>query len=168
MTTMTAVTRALDEQGVEYKLYLHPGPVNSLEQAARERGLEPGQIVRSLLFRLEQGVYVLVLMPGPAQVSWPKLRQYLGRSRITLAGADEVRRVTGFEPGAVSPFGLATPLRILGDSCLREMEVISLGAGMRAAGIILRRVDLERALTVEWTDLREQGCPDYASAPGER
>jgi prolyl-tRNA editing enzyme YbaK/EbsC (Cys-tRNA(Pro) deacylase) len=142
--------------------------VNSLEQAARERGLEPGQIVRSLLFRLEQGVYVLVLMPGPAQVSWPKLRHYLGRSRITLAGADEVRRVTGFEPGAVSPFGLATSLRILGDSCLHEMEVISLGAGMRAAGIILRRVDLERALTVEWTDLREQGCPDDASTPGER
>ncbi len=167
MISSTAVTRALDDQGLEYELHVHPGPVNSLEQAARERGLEPAQIVRSLLFRLEQGSYILVLMPGPEQVSWPKLRRYLGRSRITLAGADEVRRVTGFELGAVSPFGLATPLRILADTCLRELDVISLGAGMRAAGIILRRVDLERALAVEWADLREDGCSDGGSTPGE-
>lgn len=167
MTLTTTVTRALDELGLEYKLHLHPGPVYSLEQAAHERGLSPEQIVRSLVFRLEEGLYLLVLMPGPAQVSWAKLRHHLGRSRITTASADEVRTVTGFEPGAVSPFGLASPLRILADCCLRELEVISLGAGQRGAGIVIKREDLERTLTVEWVDLREEGCSGEISAAGE-
>jgi Cys-tRNA(Pro) deacylase len=167
MTLTTAVTRALDELGLEYKLHVHPGPVHTLEQAAHERGLSPEQIVRSLVFRLEEGSYLLVLMPGPAQVSWAKLRHHLGRSRITTASADEVRAVTGYEPGAVSPFGLATPLRILADCCLRELDVVSLGAGQRGAGILIKRGDLERVLTVEWTDLRDDACPGDRSAAGE-
>ena len=141
--------------------------MHSLEQAARERGLSPEQIIRSLVFRLEEELYLLVLMPGPAQVSWAKLRHYLGRSRITTASAQEVLTVTGFETGAVSPFGLATQLRILADNCLRGLDVISLGAGQRGAGIVIQRKDLERTLAVEWTDLRDDTCPDDHSSLGE-
>lgn len=155
MSVKTPVTTALDQMKIEYKLHLHQGKVTSLEQAAEERGLLPEQIVRSLLFRLEDQAYLMVLMPGPSKVSWSKLRAYLGVSRMTTATAQQVKDVTGYLPGAVSPFGLPRPLRILADASILEHEVISIGAGIRDAGILLKTQDLANSLKLEigsWKD----------------
>ncbi len=151
----TPVTRALDAAGIPYTLHLHDHPVHSLEQAASERGLRPEQIVRSLVFRSEDGSFLIVLAPGPRQVSWPKLRRHLGVSRVTTATAEEVLQVTGYPPGAVSPLGLATSLRILADRSITEEETVSIGAGVRNAGIVLRVDDLVRIVQPEIGDFME-------------
>jgi Cys-tRNA(Pro)/Cys-tRNA(Cys) deacylase len=153
MESSTPVTRALEALQIPYRLHRHRRPVRSLEQAAAERGLLAEQLVRSLLFRLEDGSYVMVLMPGPAQVSWAKLRHYLGVSRLTTATAEQVVSVTGYPPGAVSPFGLAHPVRLLADRQLFNHPQISLGAGERNAGVTLQVNDLVRALKPEVADL---------------
>lgn len=152
----TPVTEALEQLDIPHRLHRHNRPVRSLEEAAARRGLDPTQIVRSLLFRLEVGEYLLLLMPGPEQVNWRKLRQHLGVSRITTASAEEVRAVTGFEPGALSPFGLRQPLRLLADNSLPSLEEISIGAGERNAGIILRSKDLIGTLEIEFGDFRDE------------
>ena len=157
MTKTTPVTRALDGLGISYQLHVHDRPLRSLEQAAEERGLEPDQIVRSLLFRLEDGSYVLVLMPGVEKVDWAKLRRYLGVSRMTTATPEEVRNVTGYETGAVSPFGLLQPLRVMVDRRILVHDEISIGAGIRNAGVILKRQDLLDALEPEMGDFGELG-----------
>lgn len=153
--TSTPVTRALDALDIPYALHEHPGPVHSLEQAARERGLRPGQIIRSLVFRTEAGSFVMLLIPGQGRASWPRLRQALGVSRLTTASPEELIRVTGYEPGAVSPFGLPQPLRLLADRGLLEHEMVSIGAGIRNAGVLLKSADLIRALAPELGDFRE-------------
>lgn len=142
----TLVTRHLDQLGISYCFFRHPGPVNSLEQAARERGQRPEQIIRSILFRLSQDAFILVLVAGPNQISWPALRQYLGVHRITLATPEEILRITGYEIGAVSPFGLNSTIRILADECVFVEEEISIGSGVRGSTIILRNCDLRKAL----------------------
>jgi Cys-tRNA(Pro)/Cys-tRNA(Cys) deacylase len=153
-TTTTPVTQALDSLGIAYTLHLHPQPLRSLEQAAAARGLTPLQIVRSLVFRVHGGDFVLLLMPGPDQVDWAKLRHYLGVSRITMANEQEVRDVTGFVPGAVSPFGLPAPLRLLADQTILSLDTLSLGAGVRNAGVVLRRAEMMAALEPELGDFR--------------
>ena len=155
MTTVTPVTQALDELGVPYKLHIHENQIDSLEQAAQERDLEPGQIVRSLVFRCEGKEYVMVLMPGPMKVEWPKLRSHLGVSRITTATAEQILELTGYKLGAVSPLGLPSPLRILADRSILDQEMISIGAGIRNAGVILSREDLIRVVDVEIGDFGE-------------
>ncbi len=156
MSTSTPATRALDDLGLHYRLYLHPQPVRSLEQAAAERGLRPDQIVRSLLFRLPDGSFALLLMSGRAKASWPKLRRFLGVNRLTTASPDEVRQVTGYEPGAVSPFGLARSVRLLADRGLLALDRVSVGAGIHNAGLILHGEDLLRALRPEVGDFQEE------------
>jgi Cys-tRNA(Pro)/Cys-tRNA(Cys) deacylase len=153
--TTTAVTRALDEAGVAYVLHVHDHPIRSLEQAARERDLRPEQILRTLVFRLEGDTFVLVLAPGPGRISWPKLRRHLGRSRITTATADEVLATTGYPPGAVSPLGLPAPLRILADDRVRSQVTVSIGAGIRNAGVVLAVRDLLRLTDPEFADFLE-------------
>jgi Cys-tRNA(Pro) deacylase len=102
--------------------------------------------VRSILFRLAKGEYLMVLMAGPGQINWKKLRHYLGTNRLTMADKDEVLRVTGYPRGAVAPVGLATPLKILVDRSVLEEETISMGSGVRGTGIILQSADLLKAI----------------------
>ncbi len=142
----TPVTRALSQQGTPYRLFRHPGPVHSLEQAARERGQRPEQVVRSIVFRLAQDTFVMVLIAGRLQVSWPALRSYLGQSRLTMASEEELLGATGYPPGAVSPFGLPAPMRILVDRSVLAEQEVSLGSGVRYLTVILRSEDLLRAL----------------------
>jgi Cys-tRNA(Pro) deacylase len=131
---------------ISHQVFRHPGPVNSLKQAAVERGQEPEQVVRSILFRLGKGEYAMVLMAGPRQISWKALRSYFGRSRLTTARREEVLQVTGYELGAVSPFGLPAPLRILVDGSVLEQQEVSIGSGIRGVTIIILTDDLMRAL----------------------
>lgn len=142
----TPVTQALDRAGVPYRFFRHTGVVRSLEQAAQERGQQPQQVVRSLLFRLAEDEFVMVLVSGPRQISWPSLRAFLGTNRMTMATDEEVLRVTGYPPGAVSPFGLPRPLRLLVDPAVLEQDEVSIGSGMRNTTVILRQEHLRRAL----------------------
>ena len=140
------VSLALTEMGIPHQVFVHKGPLRSVEQAAAERGQRPEQVVRSILFRLAKGEYLMVLMAGPGQIDWKKLRHYLGTNRLTMADKDEVLRVTGYPRGAVAPVGLATPLKILVDRSVLEEETISMGSGVRGTGIILKSADLLKAI----------------------
>jgi len=149
----TPVTRALDALGIPYRFFRHPGPVHSLEQAARERGQRPEQVVRSILFRLAHDSFVMVLVAGPQQLSWPALRSHLGQSRLTMASEAEVLAVTGYKLGSVSPFGLPGTIRLLADRSILKEDELSIGSGERYTTIILKQEDLLRALgNIEFGD----------------
>jgi len=150
------VSHALDELNIPHNVFTHPGSVNSLEQAARERGQRPEQVVRSILFRIGEDEYLMALVAGPAQISWKALRSYLGQSRLTMAAKDEVLAVTGYPIGAVSPFGTARKLRVLVDASVFAEEEISIGSGVRGTTIIMKSDDLKQALgDVELVELLE-------------
>lgn len=146
MSELPPVARALDELHIPYRLFVHSGPVHSLEQAARERHQLPDQVIRSIVFRVGKDDFLMVLMAGDRQISWPMLRRYLGQSRLTMATEDEVRTVTGYERGAVAPFALPQPMRILADESIFTHEEVSLGSGVRGTAVIMTSSDLRRAL----------------------
>ncbi|HLF90201.1 MAG TPA: YbaK/EbsC family protein, partial [Anaerolineales bacterium] len=135
MTSIPPVSLALLEKNIPHRVFTHPGPVTSLEQAAHERGQQPEQVIRSILFRLAEGEYLMVLMAGPAQIPWKALRKFVGQSRLTMASAEEVLEVTGYEIGAVGPFGLPAPLRILIDASVVAQDEVSFGSGVRGTTI---------------------------------
>ncbi|MBN2499584.1 MAG: YbaK/EbsC family protein [Anaerolineales bacterium] len=146
MPEPTPVSQALTKMGVAHREFRHPGPLRSLKQAAVERGQQPEQIVRSLLFRVSDGEHVMILVAGPEQLSWKRLRRYMGTSRLTMASPEEVFQVTGYPLGAVAPFGLPQPVKIVVDESVRTQSEISLGSGVRDTGIIMQVADLLTAL----------------------
>jgi Cys-tRNA(Pro) deacylase len=137
---------ALEKQHIPHRVFRHEKPVESLEQAAADRNQRPEQVVRSILFQIRAGEFVMVLVAGPAQVDWRKLRQLVGRSRIRMATEEEVLEVTGSRVGTVSPFGLKNPVRVLIDTSVLREEEISTGSGVRNVAIILKSADLRRVL----------------------
>ena len=151
---------ALESLGIGHRLFLHEGTVTSFEQAARERGQRPAQIVRSILFQVRSGEFVMVLMAGPAQVDWRKLRQILKRSRVRMATEEEVQEVTGYRIGTVSPFGVKNQTRVLIDASVLREEELSIGSGVRNTAIILKSADLRRALNEAEIVSVEESSPD--------
>jgi Cys-tRNA(Pro)/Cys-tRNA(Cys) deacylase len=151
---------ALEKQRIPHRVFRHEKSVESLEQAASDRNQRPEQIVRSILFQIRPGEFVMVLVAGPAQVDWKKLRQFVGRSRIRMATEDEVLEITGYRVGTVSPFGLRNPVRVLVDASALQEEEVSTGSGIRSVAIILKSADLRRALKdAEIVSLTEQSHP---------
>jgi Cys-tRNA(Pro)/Cys-tRNA(Cys) deacylase len=140
------VSVALTELGIPHQVFRHPGQVGSLEQAAKERGERPSQVVRSIVFRLAEGDFLMALVAGPAQISWGNLRRHVGKSRLTMATEEEVLAATGYRIGTVSPFGLPRPLRLLMDPGVLDEQEVSIGSGVPNTGIILKSQDLRRAL----------------------
>jgi prolyl-tRNA editing enzyme YbaK/EbsC (Cys-tRNA(Pro) deacylase) len=120
--------------------------VHSLEQAAQERGQTPEQVIRSILFRLGAGDFVMVLVAGPNQISWPALRGYLGTNRVSMASEAEVLAATGARIGAVGPFGLPEPVRVIADESVFIPDEVSIGSGERGVTIIIKTEDLRKAL----------------------
>ena len=79
-------------------------PVKTVGQAAKSVGLGLRQIVKSLVFVLEDGGALLVVVDGESKVDLEKLKKVFGFVR--LAKPDEVKAFTGFEVGGVPPVGI--------------------------------------------------------------
>lgn len=131
---------ALDVAGLDYTL-THHGKVGSLAEAAAARGVTPDRIVKTLVVRRGPDDFVLVLVPGDRQISWPKLRGLLGVSRLSLPPAEEAFAATGFERGTITPFGSARSWPVIADQ--RVEGAISLGAGAHGSAVT---VDASAAL----------------------
>ena len=109
--------------------------VKCLEQTARTAndaatalGCNVGAIVKSLLFREEKS-YVLCLVSGDKKCSLKKLKKILGEKDISMANADQVKEITGYTIGGVSPIGHLTKVNILIDNNLARFEDIFAAAG---------------------------------------
>ena len=76
---------------------------NSLEEAARILGIQPGDIVKSLVVKHKDGSFLFALIPGDRQISWPKLRALLGVNKLSLPTADVALEATGYERGHHHP-----------------------------------------------------------------
>ncbi len=154
MDSKPPASLALDSLGIPHRVFTHEQPVTSFEEAASARGQRPEQIVRSILFQVRPGEFVMVLMAGRDQVDWKKLRQLVKRSRVRMATEEEVLEVTGYRIGTVSPFGVRNQVRVLIDASVLREEEISIGSGVRGTAILLKSEDIRRALgDVEVVDL---------------
>lgn len=132
----------LQNIGADFRLFVHNQEIHSLEEAAAQRGQTPEQVVRSILFRLSEHEYVMVLAAGPSQIDWKDLRRQLGVSRMTMASPEEVVQITGALPGTVSPFGLLQPVRIFIDTDIFKQAEVSFGSGERGKAILLHSTQL--------------------------
>lgn len=131
----TPALRALSELGVEHEVTVH-GRVGSLEEAARARGVEPDDLIKTLVVRRGPGDHLLVLVPGRRVIAWPRLREFLGVNRLSMPDADEARSVTGYERGTITPFGTTSSLPVVADERIAG-HTVSIGGGDHGVGVLI-------------------------------
>ena len=97
-------------------------------EAASSLGCEVGAIVKSLLFKTED-IYTLCLVSGDKKASLNKIKKKLNKKDVSMASADEVKNITGFTIGGVSPIGHSIKIDILIDNSLDRFEILFAAAG---------------------------------------
>jgi Cys-tRNA(Pro) deacylase len=144
---------ALRGHGLAYRVIRH-GPVRDLAEAARARGVEPADVVKTLVVRRGDDDYVFVLVPGDRTISWPKLRALLGVSRMSMPDAATALAVTGYERGTITPFGSTGAGPVVADERLVGRE-ITLGAGAHGVAVAVSADAALRALGATVADVTE-------------
>ncbi len=144
---------ALTASGIEHTITRH-GRVGSLEEAAAARGVEPQDIIKTLVVRRAEDDYLFVLVPGGREISWPKLRALLGVNRMSMPDATVAKEVTGYERGTITPFGSTTPLPVVADATVSG-RLISIGAGAHGVAVTAQADDVVRFLDARIADVTE-------------
>ena len=136
--------------GLAFEVTRH-GPVRTLEEAAAARGVEPHQLVKTMVVRVSADEHVFVLVPGDREIAWPKLRALLGVNRLTMASADAAYDVTGYVRGTITPLGSRTSLRVVADASIEGR--ISLGGGAHGVALTVDAAELVAALDATAADV---------------
>ena len=126
---------ALTASGIVFSITRH-GRVGSLAEAAAARGVEPRDIVKTLVVRRGEGDFLFVLVPGDREISWPKLRAYLGVNRVSMPDAATALEVTGYERGTITPVGARGGWPVYVDERITGATV-ALGAGAHGHSAIV-------------------------------
>lgn len=148
-----AALAALDAAGVAHLVIRH-GPVKSLAEAAAARGVDPPDVVKTLVVRRADDDYLFVLVPGDRTISWPKLRSLLGVSRLSMPDAGTARAVTGYERGTITPFGSTRAWPVIADERMAG-RTVTLGAGAHGVAVAVAAEDVVRALGAQVADVTE-------------
>ena len=151
---------ALENSGLDFTVTRH-GKVRSLAEAAKARGVEPRDIVKTLVVRRGEDDYLFVLVPGDREISWPKLRAHLGVNRLSMPDADVARDVTGYERGTITPFGSLTALHVVADATLAgdSSRRVSVGAGDHGVAATVPAEATLAYLTADVVDVSEAVSP---------
>ena len=97
-------------------------------EAASSLGCEVGAIVKSLLFKTE-GTFILCLVAGDKKASLNKIKKILEIQNASMASADEVKNITGYSIGGVSPVGHFKKVDIFIDNSLERFNFLYAAAG---------------------------------------
>ena len=97
-------------------------------EAASSLKCEVGAIVKSLLFKTEN-TFTLYLVAGDKKASLNKIKKNLNIKDASLATADEVKNITGFTIGGVSPIAHLNKIDIYIDQSLERFDDLYAAAG---------------------------------------
>ena len=112
-------------------------------EAATSLGCEVGAIVKSLLLKAENK-FILCLVAGDKKASLNRIKKDLKIKDVSMASADEVKNVTGYTIGGVSPLGHLNKLDIFIDNSLKRFENLYAAAGHPNCVFKINFVDLQK------------------------
>jgi len=97
-------------------------------EAATSLKCDVGAIIKSLLFKTEN-TFTLCLVAGDKKASLNKIKKTLNIKDASMASADEVKNITGFTIGGVSPIGHLNKIDIFIDKSLERFVDLYAAAG---------------------------------------
>jgi len=148
----TPALQSLAGSGLGFDVVRTDRPAD-VEESAALQGIEVSELLRTIVVRRGADDYVFVLVPGGRQIDWPKLRAHLGVKRISLPSADEAKAATGYERGAITPFGATTSWPVIADASIEDVGRVAIGGGARGVNLHLHARDLLAATKADVADV---------------
>ena len=122
------VEKCLKEFDQTQKVIILDSSARTASDAASSLSCEIGAIVKSLLFKTENN-FILCLIAGDKKASLNKIKKMLNIKDVSMSSADDVKNITGFTIGGVSPIGHLNKIDIFIDNSLKRFNNLYAAAG---------------------------------------
>ena len=137
------VSQKLKDFDESLKVIVLDGSARTAQDAADSLNTEVGSIIKSLFLRTKNS-FLLCLVAGDRRCSLNKIKKILGEKDVSMGNADQVKQVTGFTIGGVSPVGHLNPIKIYIDQSLSRFENIFGAAGHPNCVFKINFIDLQK------------------------
>ena len=118
----------LKEFDQSQKVIVLDSSARTANEAASSLGCEVGAIVKSLLLKTEN-TFTMCLVAGDKKVSLNKIKKILNIKDVSMASAENVKNITGYTIGGVSPIGHLNKIEIFIDNSLERFTNLFAAAG---------------------------------------
>lgn len=164
----TAIVRRLEAAGVPFTIHTHE-VARTVADAEARLPFPKEQFLKTVVFRLKAGGWILVALQGQDQVDYRRLADALGvkRGDLLRPPPEEVEAALGYQIGGVGPIPLAPNTRVLFDEAALPMATVYCGAGRNDRTLEIGLADLIRAVAGPVAPLaRERADSPSAADPG--
>ena len=120
--------KSIKEYNSEMSVIVLDSSAKTAIEAASSLDCEVGAIVKSLLFKTEN-TFTLFLVSGDKKASLNKIKKTLKIKDASMASPDDVKNITGYTIGGVSPVGHLNKIEIFIDHSLARFENLYAAAG---------------------------------------
>lgn len=142
---MTAAIRMLREHGIDFKDHLYTYEAGGgARHSARELGVDPHHVVKTLIMEDDGRNPLIVLMHGDREVSTKALARVLGVKSISPCAPAVADRHSGYQVGGTSPFATRHAMPVYCEASILDLERIYINGGKRgylvslAPGVLTR------------------------------
>src|SRR5512139_4069472 len=137
----------LDEHNIPYERKSFPPETEKgAANVARVLGFAERQAVKTLIFQVDTGERVLVMLGGDQSAVSGNLKKAIGSRNIQMADPDVVRDTTSYVIGSIPPFSWQPDnFRTFLEASLENEPVLGVGAGQWGEEIFLTPANLIRA-----------------------
>ena len=122
------VEKSIKKFDPKLKILFLEQTARTAEDAATAIGCNVGAIVKSLLFKVSES-FVLCLISGDQRCSLNKLKKFLNKKDVSMTNPEEVKKITGYTIGGVSPVGHLKKIKIYIDNNLKRFTTVFAAAG---------------------------------------
>ena len=146
--------KSLKQFNPDLKVIVLEKTARTANDAATALGCNVGAIVKSLLFKIGDK-FCLCLVSGDKRCSLNKLKKKLNEKDVLMASPEEVKQVTGYTIGGVSPIGHLVKIKIYMDKNLERFSKVFAAAGHPNAIFGISFFELKKLTNAEVDDLTE-------------
>ncbi len=152
--TVKRVEKILNDFDPNLDVVILKQTARTANDAATALGCNVGAIVKSLLFKIGDK-FCLCLVSGDKRCSLNKLKKKLNEKDVLMASPEEVKQVTGYTIGGVSPIGHLVKIKIYMDKNLERFSKVFAAAGHPNAIFGISFFELKKLTNAEVDDLTE-------------
>ena len=137
----------LDKLNIPYiKAEFPPEIEKGAASVARSLGYHERQMIKTLIFELDTGERILVMVGGDQNIVSGLLKKAAGSRNIKMASFESVKETTGYIVGSIPPFSWQpVGFRTFLDVSLIEETILGVGTGVWGQEILITPENLVQA-----------------------
>lgn len=162
MTTLPA-HEYLNQQDIPYcKAEFPPDIEKGAASVARALGYRERQMIKTLIFELDTGERILVMVGGDQNIVSGNLKKVAGSRNIKMASYEAIKEATGYVVGSIPPFSWQPEgFRTFLDASLMDEPALGVGTGVWGHEILITPENLVKASGAVLVNLTDRDKPAF-------